>query len=188
MNFDERRRAMIKEGEGSIAHMYLDTRGFVTVAVGQLLRTVDDAQELDFVHRDTGQPAGAPEVAQDYASVKHQEPGRVASYYRQFTTLELPEPAIDALLDIRIEGFEKGLRSDFPRYDSYPDAAKLGLMDMVFNLGNAGVVNKFPTFTRAARSQEWVTCARECRRVGIGDHRNEMTRKLFEQAAIAGQG
>lgn len=188
MSFNEQLRSMIKEGEGSISHMYLDTRGFVTVAVGQLLRTAEAAQELDFVHRDTGQPAGAAEIAQDYASIKQQPPGKIASHYRQFTTLDLPEPAIDALLDKRIEGFEAGLRRDFTHYDSYPDAAKLGLMDMVFNLGNAGVVNKFPTFAKAARSHDWATCAKECRRVGISDHRNEVTRKLFEEAAAAGQG
>ena len=182
MSLEEQRRSMIKEGEGSIPHMYLDTRGFVTVAVGQLLKTVEAAQELDFVNRDTGQPAGEAEIAEDYASVKQQEAGKIASQYRQFTKLDMPGPAMDALLDKRIEGFVEGLRRDFPQYDSYPDPAKLGLMDMVFNLGNAGVVNKFPTFTRAARSQDWATCARECRRVGISDHRNEMTRELFEQA------
>lgn len=183
MSFKAQRRSMIKEGEGIISHMYLDTRGFVTVAVGQLLKTVEAAQELDFVHRDTAQPAGAAEIAEDYASVKRQEAGKIASQYRQFTKLDMPGPAIDALLDKRIEDFEKGLQRDFPQYDSYPDAAKLGLMDMVFNLGNKGVVNKFPTFTRAARSQDWATCARECRRVGISDHRNQMTRELFEEAA-----
>jgi len=36
MSFEEQRRSMIREGEGSIPHMYLDTRGLVTVAVGQL--------------------------------------------------------------------------------------------------------------------------------------------------------
>ena len=66
---------MIKECEGSISHMYLDTKGFVTVAVGQLLRTVEAAQELGFVHRDTGDPATAAEIAPDYESVKQQPAG-----------------------------------------------------------------------------------------------------------------
>ncbi len=185
MSFEDKRRSMIKEGEGSISHMYLDTKGFVTVAVGQLLRTVESAQELGFVDRATGESATAAEIAQDFESVEQQEAGRVASFYKPFTKLDLPEPAINALLDERIQGFETGLRADFPVYDDYPENAKLGLMDMVFNLGNAGLVNKFPTFAKAAREQDWPTCAKECRRRGIGDHRNEMTKRLFEGETTA---
>ena len=59
-------------------------------------------------------------------------------------------------------------------------------MDMAFNLGNVGLVRKFPTFTRAARAKDWLTCARECQRRGIGDRRNEQTRQLFEAANNVG--
>ena len=183
MTFEARRRSMIMEGEGSISHMYLDTKGLVTVAVGQLLRTVEAAQELDFVRRETGEPATAADIEQDYDAVKQQPAGKIASAYEPFTKLDLPEPATTALLDRRIAGFEAGLRSDFSDYDSYPEDAKLGLMDMVFNLGNSGLVNKFPSFTRAARAKDWETCAKECRRRGIGDRRNGETKKLFEDAA-----
>lgn len=175
-------RAMLKEGEGSISHMYLDTKGYVTVGVGQLLRTVDDAQALDFVNRDTHEKATDEEIAQDFRAVENEEPGYRASHYRQFTKLDLPEQAIDDLLDSRIAEFENGLRGEFPGFDSFPEAAQAGLLDMAFNLGISGLVNKFPTFTRAARQQDWATCARECRRSGIGDRRNEETRKLFEEA------
>ena len=183
MTFETRRRSMIKEGEGSISHLYLDTKGLVTVAVGQLLRTVEAAQELGFVRRATGEPATGAEIELDYDSVKRQSAAMVASAYKPFTELDLPEPAITALLDKRIEGFEAGLRSDFSDYESFPDEVRLGLMDMVFNLGNRGLVDKFPTFTRAARAKDWETCSAECRRTGIGDRRNEETKRLFETAA-----
>ena len=80
------------------------------------------------------------------------------------------------------EEFEEGLQSNFQEYGSYPDEIRLGLIDMAFNLGNAGLVDKFPIFTKAARVKDWATCANECRREGIGDHRNEMTKKLFEES------
>lgn len=183
MNFEDRCRTMIIEGEGSVSHMYLDTRGFVTVAVGQLLRTVEAAQRLVFVHRGTETSASLAEIAQDYHSVKQQLPGKTASFCRQFTRLDLPEHEIDALLNQRIGNFEAGLRADFPDFGGYPEPARLGLMDMVFNLGNTGLVNKFPTFTKAAREHNWAICARECHRRGISDERNEMTKKLFNEAA-----
>ena len=185
-SFEERRRAMIKDGEGCITYMYLDTVGKVTVAVGQMLPTAAAAAAgLTFIRRDNGSQATAAEISQDYQSVAQQTSGRVASFYKQFTKLDMPEDAINELLDTRIEGFEAGLRRDFPNYDSYPDEAKLGLMDMAFNLGNQGLVSKFPTFTRAARAQSWRTCAQECQRIGISDGRNAMTKQLFEDAATA---
>ncbi len=56
---------------------------------------------------------------------------------------------------------------------------------MAFNLGVTGLVNKFPTFTRAAREGDWGKCADECRRRGISDERNEKTKELFNEAASA---
>ena len=183
--FEERRRVMIKEGEGCIPHMYLDTVGKVTVAVGQMLPTAAAAQTLTFIRRDNGNQATDAEKRQDFEAVARQTAGRVAAAYKQFTQLDMPEDAINALLDTRIEGFEAVLRRDFPEYDSYPDEVKLGLMDMAFNLGNQGLVSKFPSFTRAARAQRWRTCAQECQRTGISNARNAMTKQLFENAATA---
>jgi len=176
---------MIKEGEGCIPHMYLDTVGKVTVAVGQMLPTAAAAQTLIFIRRDNGNQATDAEIRQDYEAVARQTAGRVAAAYKQFTQLDMPEDAINALLDARIEGFEAVLRRDFPEYDSYPDEVKLGLMDMAFNLGNQGLVSKFPSFTRAARAQRWRTCAQECQRTGISNARNAMTKQLCETAATA---
>lgn len=185
MPFEDRCRSMIIREEGSISHMYLDTRGFVTVAVGQLLPTVESAQKLDFIHRDTGVRADAAEIALDYQTVRLQPAGKIASFYKPFTKLDLPEHEIVALLNQRIGEFEADLRTDFPDFDNFPEAAKLGLMDMVFNLGNAGLVNKFPIFTKAAQAQNWAVCALECQRRGISAGRNAMTKSFFEEASTA---
>lgn len=184
MSFEETCRALIKKGEGSIPYMYLDTRGFVTVAVGNLLRTVADAQALAFVRRDTTEAASAEEIEADYNAVKDRPYGQgyPASSFKAYTSLDMPEAEIDALLDRRIAKFEAGLRDDFPAFDSYPETARLGLVDMVFNLGNHGLVTKFPTFTAAARNRNWAACAEECRRRGISPARNEEVKHLFEEA------
>ena len=184
MNFAEARRELIKKGEGSISHMYLDARGFVTVGVGKTMRTAADAQVILFVRRDNGTPATAEEIAMDFNAIKSLPYGQgyAASAFKSHTALDLPEAEIDALLDNRIANLEAGLRSDCSGYDRYPDRARLGLMDMAFNLGNHGLVTKFPTFTAAARAGDWSKCAEECRRRGIGTVRNEEVKQLFEGA------
>jgi GH24 family phage-related lysozyme (muramidase) len=53
MNFNERRLALIKAGEGNISHMYLDSKGLVTVGVGQMIPEADEATKLSFVERGT---------------------------------------------------------------------------------------------------------------------------------------
>ena len=182
-SFEDRRRELLKDGEGSISHMYLDTVGKVTVGVGNMLPDADAAVALAFVRRETGERATDAEIRADFASVSAQKMGKLASSYKHATKLDLPDDAIDALLDKRIAGFESGLRKDFPDYDDYPESAKLGLMDMAFNLGNSGLVNKFPSFTRAARARDWAKCAKECERKGISKTRNDEVRHLFESTA-----
>ena len=110
-SFEEQRRAMIKEGEGCIPHMYLDTVGKVTVAVGQMLPTAAEAERLIFIRRDNGNRATSAEIRQDFQSVARQIAGRVAAAYKQFTQLDMPDDAINALLDARIEGFELTFRT-----------------------------------------------------------------------------
>ena len=174
---------LLKEGEGNIPHMYVDTRANVTVGVGQLLPTVAAAQELPFVRRDTGEAATPENIEADFKEVKKQPTGKLAQSYKSATKLDLPANEIDALLERRIDGFEAELRGEFPQYDSYPEDAQLGILDMAFNLGTNGLVAKFPAFTKAARAQDWATCAEECHRLGVGDVRNEVTKALFESAA-----
>ncbi len=41
-------RAKMEKYEGKISHMYLDSKGFVTVGVGHLLKDLASAQKLNF--------------------------------------------------------------------------------------------------------------------------------------------
>ena len=172
----------IKIHEGSIPHMYLDTRGFVTVAVGQLLASPEAAKAMPFVHQSSQQLASDEEIEQEYTKIKAQQAGKLASYYKQFTTLELQDDEIDKVLISRIEEFNNGLEREFNGFNAYPEQSKEALLDMAFNLGLSGLVRKFPKLKAAAEEGDWQTCANECTRRGIGDERNEYTRGLFEQA------
>lgn len=175
-------RDIIKQNEGSIPYMYLDTRGNVTVGVGQLLSTVEDAQQLPFVQRATQASATADEIATDFNNVSGQKAGQVAQAYKQYTQLELTDEAIDNLLNQRIAEFQDGLQGAYQGFDGYPDSVQEALFDMSFNLGLSGLVNKFPKLRQAAEAGNWQVCAQECERRGISDERNLATKELFEQA------
>jgi GH24 family phage-related lysozyme (muramidase) len=90
----DKRRELIKRGEGCINHMYLDTVGKVTIGVGNMLPSVEAAQELPFFNRETGKTATPEEIQTDFENVSKQEPAWLASDYRQYKQLEMKEKAM----------------------------------------------------------------------------------------------
>ena len=173
----------LKAGEGSISWLYLDTRGYVTVGVGNMLPNAERAALLPFVYRDTQTRALRQDIISAFEVVKSSQSGMLAYKYREMTDIRLPEVEIEALLNQRIEEFEIGLESEFSGYFSYPYEAQTGLLDMAFNLGLSGLIRKFPSFCKAVRNQDWQAAADECKRIGISDERNEETKELFESIA-----
>ena len=175
--------ALLKRGEYIVPHMYLDTRGNVTIGAGQKLPSVHDAKDLPFVNRKTRMLATSQEIDADYKSVKKQKIGMHYFKYRPATTLELPQDKIDTLLDQRIKDFEIALRGMFgSKWDTYPEDARLGLLDMIYTQGPTGLRSLFPQFVQAVRDEDWTRAAEECER-GVAYERNEEVKALFESAA-----
>ena len=170
--------------EGSVNHMYLDTVGKVTVGVGNMLSSVEQAQELPFVDRRTGRRATPQEIAADFEAVQRQPKGLFHGRYARCTKLSLPDEAVDALLEQRLHQFEGDLRRLYPGFDDFPEGAKLGLLDMAYNLGAGALAHRWPRLNAAVRSRDWAGVARESRRRGVNEERNAATRALFEAAAL----
>ena len=64
--FRDKVREMIKEGEGCVPHMYLDTVGKVTVGVGNMLKKASSAANLPFVLEATGAVASNEQVEVEF--------------------------------------------------------------------------------------------------------------------------
>ncbi len=168
--------------------MYLDSRGIVTIGIGRALETVQQAQELPFVLRGTSTPATAHLIGLEWYAVKAQKPAMAASYYLQCTVLELPDAAINADFNKSLNYFTGILRRHFPKFDSYPEAAQLGLMDMIYSEGEGTLFLPKPPgsphFCAGALANDWATCAAECKRGGVSDQRNADCAALFRSAVI----
>ena len=175
----EKIQAKLKHEEGCINHMYLDTRGLVTIGVGNLLATESSATELPFIDRETHREASSVDIASEYRLVKSQRRGMVATSYAKYTHLILSEQTIDHLLEGHIYRFVRGLEQELTEFEHFPEPAQFALLDMAFNLGVAGLIGKFPSLMRAVKQREWTVCAKECHRRGIGEARNRETERLF---------
>jgi hypothetical protein len=79
-----------------------------------------------------------------------------------------------------MEGY---LRSQVPGYDKLPDPAKLGLLDMVYNLGPGRLFSQFPRLLAAVEAGHWDQAAAMSSRRGPAPVRNEWTRQQFLAAA-----
>lgn len=174
----------LKEFEGVVEWMYLDTRGLVTVGVGEMLSDAASAQSLAFADS-SGQPATQDAIQNDYNRVRALEAAQGAGFYRVPTSLVLPPPAIDTLLRSRVTEFDGQLSSRFPAYAGFPDPAKLGLLDMIYNLGGPKLFGTFHHFMNCIDNQDWPGAAANCHRVGPSQARNDWTRQQFLAAAAA---
>lgn len=157
--------------------MYRDTVGKVTVGVGLMLPDAKAAEVLPFFAG--GQPATPPEIAAEFARVDALAAGRAASFYRAALSLELTQQTIDAKLSGVLQGFEADLRTQIPHYDALPDCVKMALLDMIYNLGPAGLFKDFPYLMAAIKDGEWIQAASHCMRRGPSAARNAWTREQF---------
>jgi GH24 family phage-related lysozyme (muramidase) len=162
--------------------MYRDTVGKVTVGVGLMLPDAKAAQALPFV---LGARAATPEeIAAEYARVDAMTLGRASSFYKVPTSLELTQQTIDARLSSVLAGFESDLRNEFRHYDMLPDGVKMALLDMIYNLGPAGLFKGFPHLVAAIQTGAWAQAAEHCMRRGPSAARNNWTRQQFLSAVV----
>jgi GH24 family phage-related lysozyme (muramidase) len=172
----------LKEFEGCVPWMYRDTVGKVTVGVGLMLPDAKAAEALPFVVG--GRAATPEEIAAEYARVDAMAIGRASAFYKIPSALVLTQQTIDAKLSSVLARFEADLRSQFPHYDALPDGVKMALLDMIYNLGPAGLFKGFPHLVAAIQTGAWTQAAEHCMRRGPGAARNDWTREQFLSAVI----
>ncbi len=167
-------KANCEQAEGRIAHLYLDTKGNVTVGIGHLVPSSGHAVNLEL------NPESA--VASDYAAVRTAKPGMLASAYEPLCQSRMYPQDIDALLDDDLGQCHVDLNKRI-NIEPFPDPAQAAMLDMAFNLGVSGLM-KFSKLCSAALSGDWATAAAECHRKGISEERNHWTEQMFQRAAI----
>ena len=176
-------RGLLIKYEGRVGYLYRCTGGKVTIGVGHACETPADACKLPFVS-EAGTPASSDQINAAFSAVSSATAGETASHYRACSDLNLPETAIDELLDNDIVNFTAELRKRLPKFDSYPDSAQDALFDMAYNLGLGGLL-KFHNLLAACDAGDWERAAQESARNGIGVKRNPGTAELFRQAKPA---
>lgn len=181
--------------EGRVPWIYLDPKGNPTTACGFLIATLNSALVLPFQIIDAmtkmQRPATQAEISADYSRVKNSTfgPQFAAGYYKWAMSVFLENAVIDEMLRGVLLQCDDDLRNLFPKYPTFPDPAKLALLDMRYNLGLRGL-EEYVELARCldAITPDFMGAAAECGR-NQGDRgfqkRNDWTRAQFRAAAAA---
>lgn len=174
--------------ESSVPHMYLDSKGLVTVGIGHLISTVADAQKLTF-YTAKNTLASAAEIKSDFDNVKKQHKNFKATYYKRFTKLTMKQIDIDKITNAHIDTFYRELKQIYSGFDTYPKAAQYALFDLIFNLGKSKLDSGFPTLKKAVLAHAWPIAANESnRKPPVSAERNQFVKDLFNKAADQAAG
>lgn len=163
--------------EGSVRWMYLDTRGLVTVGVGKMLPNTGTACGLPF-HGPNGL-AFPDEVISDYRRVQTMPPGLKPGAYFVEGCCMLSDQDVRNLLAKTLQEFDLQLHEIFHSFDEFPEPSKIGLLDLIFNLGPNKLSKQYVHLNAAVNRQDWITASKECYREGPSQYRNDWCKQQF---------
>lgn len=163
----------IEAFEGSVRHLYLDSKGWPTIGMGFLMKSVEAFQELPLRFRNDGiriGPRDATHAEKDaeyirvltVGQTKGDVPRRTASSYRAHADLVyLREIDIEALARKKLtETYVPGIVALLPEFETYPIAAKLVTVDIAWN-GGLGLLAKFGNYLHCCKARDWNGAASE---------------------------
>lgn len=143
--------------EGVIPWMYLDVRGLVTTAIGDLIDSIGAALSCPWKNSD-GTPASSQDIAAEWQLVK----GHVGmalwggGSFKTVTKLRLTPDGIVAVVAKRLDSMDRILNSRYANWEQLPDDAQLAVLSMAWA---AGPAFKAPKFDAALASGNWATYA-----------------------------
>jgi len=180
--------------EGNFNHLYLDTKGKVTVGVGHLVTHRDAISEITLYTIKNNQPslvATLQEKQDEYDKISKLPWGQrySAAFFKPHTTLIMKATDIDSLLDKHINNFHKELSNIYKKtngytedFDKMHENIQLAVFDMIFNLGASKIVNIFKKFDAAIKAGDWKKAASESNRVDVNAERNQYVKELLTTA------
>ncbi|KZN47660.1 hypothetical protein [Pseudoalteromonas luteoviolacea] len=178
--------------EGVIAHLYVDTRGNVTLGAGFHITSAKALSKLPLREKSTQKAASRAAKIQEFERIAKLPSGRLASWYESHCKLYLPQQACVQLLEKKIAEFETELSTLFSAKNGYvpfrrmPSNVQLALLDMAYNLGTPNLSRAWPNLLHAIRHENWQLAATECRRKHVSAARNQATARLFAQSGSVG--
>jgi len=186
----------LREFEGEIPHLYLDPNGYVTIGIGHLIISAHESTSLPFIYKVIPDPPHEvppeekeeawqkvkdlmPTILKDFLNKMKKFPSANNAIFKDATNLKLDENAIRKIFDDDLAIRLREIRNIFKRYDKYPDPAKLGIIDLYYNVRN---FSQFVVFKKCVLKEDWHCAGVESNRKGPNKERLDKARNLFDEA------
>jgi len=178
----------LQQWENRVGWLYLDTKGNVTIGVGCLITSVDQAVALPLVNLVTMLQATDAEKVADFTRVRSMPKGLAYGRYRG--GLVLTEDGIDRLGLERLRETIDGVRRWFPGFDGFPLPARQSLLDLGWNCGVGAKrpgLGAWVGLQRACNTipPDFTAAAGECSTTSSREARNAWRAARFLAAASA---
>lgn len=173
--------------EGVVRWMYLDIKGLVTVAIGNLIDPVSLALSVPFVWPD-GTAATSSEIRTEWQKVKSNTSLARKGYRaaENVSQLRLTDEGVEALVHKVLRTFDAEMLKRYPAWESWPADAQLATFAMAWACGPA-FGRTFKGLDASLKRGDWKSAATQCR---IDDSknpgvtpRNKAMRQLYFLAA-----
>lgn len=181
----------IEQYEGRFNHLYLDTKGKVTVGIGHLIPNRNAITTVTLYKLKNNLPFQVASLAE-----KHTEYDKIsklpygqrygARSFKPHTSLVMKDSNINIQRDKHINSFYTELTNIYKMSNGYPDDfdklhknVQLALLDMIFNLGATKIVTSFPSFNKALKAADWKKAATESNRPDVNAARNQYVKQLL---------
>lgn len=143
--------------EGFAPYMYLCSAGRVTIGLGNMMPTVEQAKRLPLMNMSTHQPASEAEIATAYATVSQMVKDQWFTKYKLSPSLEITEEFAYELAIARLrKEYLPGIIKRFPDFHDFPRSAKRFMVDMAYNGGPGHFANR--GMVEPIKKRDWLAC------------------------------
>ena len=176
--------------EGFAQHMYLDVKGNVTVGIGHLIPDAEAATRLNFHHRETNGDVDDKHKRKGKVDAMHKRNSYHLVLYsgitngsleafKDVTHIDLDPVVIGDIFGNDVRAFVEQLKGEFLDFETYPASAQLGMLDLIYNIGQERFFGGFPVFRKALKLRNWIKVAEESHRLEEinGEHNETMERR-----------
>jgi len=185
---------ILERHEGTVAHGYACTRGYITIGRGIRIRNKANFLELDLYKKD-GTPASPAEIAAEYERLLKRKDkaatpdnearpfNRPARFYDDENALLLrPEEIERTEKDATVMHLASAKRK-FERhgvdFNNLPKQVKKVILDMDYNMGGNFTAKSWPNFFAAVKDGRWEDAANNTRSSQISEDRNDWRRNTI---------
>lgn len=171
--------------EGEVPWMYLDIKGLVTIAFGNLIDPIQHAQGLEMLCAD-GSLATQAQIDAEWRRVKGITAGAKNGHrwIKQFTSLRMTPEGMQRLMLAKADQMVLTLRKRFPAWDTWPADAQLGTLSLAWACGPAF---NFPRLVKSLNARDFQSAAGQSKMNTVGnpglEPRNRAQLVLFRNAA-----